>query len=380
MTKKIITFLDENKPETPCVVIDLDIIKKNYQKLKWYLPEANIFYAVKANPGKPVVQTLAEEGSNFDIASIGELDLVLSLGVDPSKISYGNTIKKEKDIAYAYQKGVRLFAVDSENELMKVARSAPGSNIFCRLLWESSGADWPLSRKFGCDYEMVADILIKAKEVGVVPYGVSFHVGSQQKSIQEWDLAISKVAEVFRAVYREAEIELKMINLGGGLPGHLYNSVVPDFESYIKTIRDSLNENFNDDWPIIIMEPGRSVSADAGIIQTEIVLISQKYVDNEFQARWIFLDCGKFNGLIESMDEAIKYKFLTKKDSHEMGPVIIAGPTCDSCDIIAERYGIQLPIDLEIGDKILIPGTGSYSSSYCSINFNGFPPLKEYFI
>jgi len=179
---------------------------------------------------------LAELGSNFDVASVPELDLVLSYGVKPEKISFGNTIKKEKDIKNAYDKGIRLFVYDSEAELEKIARVAPDAKVFCRILWLGEGAEWPLSRKFGCDPDMAVDLIIKSKELGLEPYGISFHPGSQQKDLNQWDLAITKVAEIFRQVNREADIELKMINMGGGFPAPGYRSPVQSLEAYYPCI------------------------------------------------------------------------------------------------------------------------------------------------
>lgn len=380
MTDKIRKFIKENNPETPCVIVDLDVIRHNYHKMKYYMEYADVFYAVKANPGEPVIEALEEVGSSFDVASIQELDLVLGFGVKPDKISFGNTVKKEKHIQYAFDKGVRLFVFDSEAELEKLARSAPGSKVFCRILWLGEGAEWPLSRKFGCDPDMAVDLIIKAKELGLEPYGISFHPGSQQKDLQQWDLAITKVAEIFRQVSREADIELKMINMGGGFPAQGYRTPVQSLEAYADTIRDSLNSNFNDEWPRIICEPGRSMVGNAGIIRTEVVLISKK-LDSEFEPRWVYLDIGKFGGLVETFEEAITYRFKTPRNENEsVGPVILAGPTCDSLDILYEKTEYHMPLDLQIGDIIEIQSTGAYCTSYASTNFNGFPPPRIYFI
>jgi len=322
---------------------------------------------------------LAELGSNFDVASVPELDLVLSYGVKPEKISFGNTIKKEKDIKNAYDKGIRLFVYDSEAELEKIARVAPDAKVFCRILWLGEGAEWPLSRKFGCDPDMAVDLIIKSKELGLEPYGISFHPGSQQKDLNQWDLAITKVAEIFRQVNREADIELKMINMGGGFPAPGYRSPVQSLEAYADTIRASLNENFGEEWPRIICEPGRSMVGDAGIVRTEIILISKK-IDSEFEPRWIYLDIGKFSGMAETFEEAITYRFKTPHDGEDCGPVILAGPTCDSLDILYEKTEYTLPLSLKIGDTLEIQSAGAYTTSYASCGFNGFPPPKVYFI
>ncbi|HYF10311.1 MAG TPA: type III PLP-dependent enzyme, partial [Candidatus Paceibacterota bacterium] len=177
---KVAEFIKEQEPQTPFLVVDLDVIASNYASLRTHLPKAEVFYAVKANPAPEVVRLLTELGSSFDVASPAEIDLVLGSGAKPERISFGNTIKKERDIAYAHARGVRLFAFDSEAELEKIARVAPKSQVFCRILTSNEGADWPLSRKFGCEIGMARDLLIKARDLGLEPHGVSFHVGSQQ--------------------------------------------------------------------------------------------------------------------------------------------------------------------------------------------------------
>src|SRR5215475_6778720 len=180
MTERISRFLAENRPETPCLVVDLDVIAEAYDLMRWYLPLARIYYAVKANPAPQIVAMLQRKGANFDVASPGEIELCLASGITADRLSFGNTIKKEKDIAFAYRAGLRLFAFDSAHELEKLARVAPGAGVFCRILVACEGAEWPLSRKFGCAPEMAFDLLCKARDLGLDPYGVSFHVGSQQ--------------------------------------------------------------------------------------------------------------------------------------------------------------------------------------------------------
>src|SRR5215831_17124336 len=194
MTERISRFLAENSPETPCLVVDLDVIAEAYETLRWYLPLARIYYAVKANPAAQIVAMLDGKGASFDVASRGEIELCLANGVAPERLSFGNTIKKEKDIAFAYQSGLRLFAFDSAHELDKLARAAPGARVFCRILVACEGAEWPLSRKFGCAPEMAVDLLRSARELGLDPYGVSFHVGSQQTDTGQWDGAVGTAA------------------------------------------------------------------------------------------------------------------------------------------------------------------------------------------
>ncbi|HXM85483.1 MAG TPA: type III PLP-dependent enzyme [Stellaceae bacterium] len=376
VNKKIAKFLAEQKPETPCLIIDLDIVTQAYKLLRRYLPLARVFYAVKANPAPEVVGALKDLGSSFDVASRNEIDLCLGRGIAADNISYGNTIKKERDIAYAYEKGVRLFAFDSLPELEKLSRVAPGARVFCRILVECTGADWPLSRKFGCAPEMAVELLRQARGMGLDPYGVSFHVGSQQTDLTQWDSAIGRAAKMFSAL-AETDINLRMINVGGGFPAK-YRGDVPAVVSYANAVMTAMTAHFGNNLPDMIIEPGRSIVGDAGVIQSEVVLISKKSANDP--KRWVYLDVGKFGGLAETMDEAIKYRIKTPADGGPRGPVVIAGPTCDSADILYERTVYRLPLELKVGDRVEILSTGAYTSSYSAVNFNGFTPLKTYCI
>ncbi len=376
VNKKIAKFLAEQKPETPCLIVDLDIVTQAYKLLRRYLPLARVFYAVKANPAPEVVGALKDLGSSFDVASRNEIDLCLGRGVAPDNVSFGNTIKKERDIAYAYEKGVRLFAFDSQAELEKLSRAAPGARVFCRILVECTGADWPLSRKFGCAPEMAVELLRQARDMGLDPYGVSFHVGSQQTDLSQWDSAIGRAAKMFSAL-AETDINLRMVNVGGGFPAK-YRGDVPAVVNYANAVMGAMTAHFGNNLPEMIIEPGRSIVGDAGVIQSEVVLISRKSANDP--KRWVYLDVGKFGGLAETMDEAIKYRIKTPADGGPRGPVVIAGPTCDSADILYERTVYRLPLDLKVGDKVEILSTGAYTSSYSTVNFNGFAPLKTYCI
>ncbi|BCD86766.1 ornithine decarboxylase [Pseudomonas solani] len=368
-------FADQH--ETPFVVIDKQTIADAYDQLVGCFPFAKIYYAVKANPATEITELLRDKGSNFDIASIYELDKVMKTGVGPERISYGNTIKKARDIRYFYEKGVRLFATDSEADLRNIAKAAPGSKIYVRILTEgSTSADWPLSRKFGCNPDMALDLLILAKQLGLEPYGLSFHVGSQQRDIDVWDAAIAKVKVIFERLKEEDGITLKMINMGGGFPAN-YIQRTNALETYAEEITRFLKEDFGDELPEIILEPGRSLIANAGILVSEVVLVARK--SRTAVERWVYTDVGKFSGLIETMDESIKFPIWTEKKG-EMEEVVIAGPTCDSADIMYENYKYGLPLNLASGDRLYWLSTGAYTTSYSAVEFNGFPPLKAFYL
>jgi len=373
--QKMKAFADEK--ETPFVVIDTATIDKAYDDLRVGFEFAKVYYAVKANPAVEIIDLLKDKGSSFDIASIYELDKVMSRGVGPERISYGNTIKKARDIRYFYEKGVRLFATDSEADLRNIAKAAPGSKVYVRILTEgSTTADWPLSRKFGCQTDMAMDLLILARQLGLVPYGISFHVGSQQRDISVWDAAIAKVKVIFERLKEEDGIELKMINMGGGFPAN-YITRTNSLETYAEEIIRFLKEDFGDELPEIILEPGRSLIANAGVLVSEVVLVARK--SRTAVERWVYTDVGMFSGLIETMGEAIKFPIWTEKKG-EVEEVVIAGPTCDSADIMYENYKYGLPLNLAIGDRLYWISTGAYTTSYSAVEFNGFPPLKAYYI
>jgi len=375
-TERIRNFLAEINPAGPCLVVDLDVIRENFHSYRRVLPDTEIYYAVKANPEPRILSLLSDLGSAFDCASVQEIEMALAAGATPDRISYGNTIKKERDIARAYQLGVQLFAVDALAEVDKIARAAPGVRVFCRILCDSEGAEWPLSRKFGCEPKTAAAILEHARNVGLKPWGISFHVGSQQTNPGAWNAALLESSRIFSEL-RERGIDLHMVNLGGGFPTR-YLRDVPSDESYGTAIIDALHRHFGNQIPETIIEPGRGMVASAGTIKAEVVLVSRKC--NEESIRWVYLDIGKFSGLAETIDEAIRYPIRTPHDGEALAPCIIAGPTCDSADILYEKTPYELPLSLRDGDEVFIEGTGAYTTTYSSVGFNGFPPLQTFVI
>jgi len=376
MTARIREFLKRRADEGPCLVLDLDVVRDNYSSFARALPDTKVFYAVKANPAPEVLKLLTELGSCFDVASVTETQAVLAVGCPAERISYGNTIKKESEIAAAFRLGVNLFAVDCEAEVEKVARAAPGSRVICRIHCDGTGSEWPLSRKFGCEPEFAADILELAHRRGLVAHGISFHVGSQQHNVEAWDRALASTAAIFRAC-AERGISLAMVNLGGGFPAK-YVRKTPRLESYGKAIFRALRRHFGNALPETIIEPGRGLVGNAGMIEAEVVLIAKRSPEDE--VRWVYLDIGKFHGLAETIDESIRYPIRTTKDRDEMAPCVVAGPTCDSVDVLYEKNPYPLPVSLAIGDKVLIEAAGAYTATYSSVGFNGYPPLRQYVI
>ena len=376
MTPKVARYLADFQPATPCLVLDVDRVAENFGRLRQAMPLARIYYAVKANPAAPILDRLVGLGSYFDAASFQEISMCLASGAAPDAISYGNTIKRERDIAAAYAAGVRMFAFDSEMELEKLARAAPGARVYCRILVGNDGAEWPLSRKFGCEVEMARALMLRATEMGLDAFGLSFHVGSQQTKTAAYEAAIAKVAMLFTDL-SEAGVKVRMVNLGGGYPVR-YRAEVPEIDDFGSAIMGAMVEHFGNAIPEIVIEPGRFLVADAGVVSSEVVLVSRK-AEND-PVRWVYLDIGRFGGLAETEGESIKYALQTRHDGGAEGPVTIAGPTCDSTDTLYEASNYRLPMALTAGDRVELLATGAYVTTYASQKFNGFEPLGEHYI
>jgi ornithine decarboxylase len=376
MTPKVSRFIAERQPATPCLVLDLDRVESNFRAIQHALPLAHIYYAVKANPARPVLERLVKLASRFDAASFEEVAACLAVGARPEAISFGNTIKKATAIRRAHAAGVSLFAFDSAEELEKLAQNAPGARVYCRILVGNEGADWPLSRKFGTSVECARELMLRAGDLGLDPYGLSFHVGSQQTTTGAYELAIGKVAMLFTDL-TEAGVNLRMMNLGGGFPTR-YRDAVPDIDRFGDAIMSAMTDHFGNALPEILIEPGRSIVGDAGVVSSEVVLVSRRAKNDP--VRWVYLDIGRFGGLAETEGEAIKYRITTPHDGTKLGPVAIAGPSCDGADIMYEKSNYRLPLALRTGDRVELQSTGAYVTTYASQGFNGFEPLAEHYI
>jgi len=372
LNARLAGYLAGARFERPTLVMDLDAVAERYRVLDAALMPARIHYAVKANPAPELLARLAAEGSNFDVASRGEIEQCLALGIPAERLSFGNTIKRRSDIAFAYAAGVRLFAFDSEAELDKLADAAPGADVYCRVLVDGGGAEWPLGRKFGCADALAETLLQRARDMGFGQLGISFHVGSQQTDTEAWARCFARVrALIGRLSLRGVKIGL--INLGGGFPAAVTRDRQFDPAGYARAVSAHAEAYFGDLGVRLIAEPGRGLVADAGCIQAEVLLVSDKG-DGEGR-RWVYLDIGMFSGLAETMGEAIRYALETPDNGGATGPVVIAGPSCDSADVLYDKADYRLPLSLGEGDRIRILGTGAYTSTYASVGFNGFPPL-----
>jgi ornithine decarboxylase len=356
--------------DRPTLLIDPSCVALQYRALKAGLGHADIHYAVKANPTREVISTLVSLGSHFDAASRGEIELCLSLGAHPEHISFGNTVKRASDIAFAHGAGIDLFAADAEAELDKIAAHAPGAQVYIRLIVETSEADWPLSRKFGCDRDMALALLDHARMIGLRPVGFSFHVGSQTRKSSMWGVTLDVMAGIWHAAVGAGH-DLSVLNIGGGFPA-FYGEAIEAPTAYATGVMAQVSARFGH-VARVMAEPGRGLVAEAGLIVAECLLVSHKSARD--MHRWVYLDIGRFSGLAETEGEAIRYEFVTPRDGDAVGPCIMAGPSCDSADVLYEKRPVMLPMSLQAGDRVLIRNTGAYTSAYSSVGFNGFPPL-----
>jgi ornithine decarboxylase len=373
---RIRSYLDRAKPGSPCLVIDTQTIRERYLALRTALRGALLYYAVKANSTPEVLSTLAELGANFDVASRQEIELILRANVPAGRISYGNTIKKRADIGYAYSVGVRSFTSDSVSDIETIADIAPGSSVFCRLLPTGLSPPTAVGRKFGCSPEMATNLLIHAAALGLRPGGLSFHIGSQQLDPNAWDAGIGLAAGITKALAVRG-IALPTLNIGGGLPG-CYTQPTPPLTDYAGAITSSLRRHFGSSPPRLMVEPGRFIVADAGLLRVQVILVSRKSADDRY--RWVYVDVGRYGGLAETENEYITYRIASPDRGGECGPVILAGPTCDADDVIYHRNVYWLPLDLHAGDHLDILSAGAYTASYSAVAFNGFPPLPTHCI
>lgn len=370
MTPKIRAFL-ETRPQTPCVVLDLDAAEAAWRGLARAFPEALIHYAVKANPAPALLARLAALGSGFDAASWPEIEACLAAGAEPARISFGNTVKTVEAVARAHAAGVGLYAVDSEAELRKVARTAPGRSVYVRVAVANSGAAWPLAGKFGTTPEEAGRLLRLAATLGLQAEGISFHVGSQQTDPSAYAAAIDRVARVFTSLRAEG-LPMSLLNLGGGFPIDLGRGV-PAPEAFAAAVFAACRRHFGNDWPRLMIEPGRAIVGPAGVFAASVVLADRREPGGP---RWIYLDAGRFQGLAETEGEAIAYAIETSRDGDgsPLAETALAGPTCDGVDVLYRPGRYRLPETLTEGDRVVLRGAGAYTWTYAAFGFNGFAP------
>jgi ornithine decarboxylase len=366
---KVLRYLDKEKIETPFLLIDSDKVREKTSMIGRYIKNSKVFYAVKANPDGDILNFLNNLKMGFEISSEGELEILSSLGVEPERIISSNPIKSLKFLKMAATYGIKYFAFDSAEEVDKLSQFVPHCNVYVRLSVPNEGSEWPLSKKFGVELDQAATLLTYAKDRGLNPVGITFHVGSQCTNIYNWNIAIDK-AKVLWDIAESNRITLNFLNIGGGYPIKYTKNVV-SIETIEKNVNSLIYERFPKGIEIHI-EPGRAVVGDAGILVTSVIGKARRSDED-----WIYIDVGVFNGLMESVG-GIKYSYVVESYKHARHKKrwTIAGPTCDSFDVIDNNVTLPEP---NVGNLILILSSGAYTVSYAS-EFNGFSIPKTILI
>lgn len=363
------------------IIFDLTGIEDRYATLVRELPGISVRFAMKACPVDEVLATLANKGAGFDAASPEEIAQAIRTGVPLDTIHYGNTIKSDRNIIDAHRLGIRDFATDSLQDVAAVAEHAPGARVFCRLATSGDGALWGLSKKFGCSGADALLVMEEARSLGLTPAGLSVHVGSQQMTAEAWQSAFETLADVLTELNRRG-IRLDHINLGGGLPALGYRDkrgmpLDPPMDKIFAVLREGMEHlRAVSESPLdFVMEPGRYLVADHGAIRAHVSrMSSREQLDGERQ-NWLYLSCGKFNGLYEMDELQYRLEFPAHGEA-EYVPAVVAGPTCDSDDAFAFTDAlVHVPGAAASGDAVWILSCGAYVTSYTTQGFNGFRPL-----
>jgi ornithine decarboxylase len=360
---------------TPFLAGDLRMVADRFQRFARALPRVRAHYAVKCNSAPEILRTALAQGAGFEVASIGELRMLQAVGVDPADVLYSNTVKPASHIAQAAEAGLWRFAADSEGELHKIARVAPGSAVYIRIRVDDSGSIFPLSRKFGAEAHHARALLQEAKRLGLQPYGLTFHVGSQCAATSAWRQAIASAGRIMRNLQQDG-IRLEMLDLGGGFPAR-YGDAVPAIEQIGNVIESALDELLPYEPLLIVAEPGRHMVAETAVMVASVLGREERAGEE-----WLYLDVGAYNGLMETQQTVGQWRFplWSSRADHgvvEQVPYTVTGPSCDSSDTMF--YGAPLPVTMSEGDRVYIASAGAYTLSYAS-SFNGFPPPVTYFI
>ncbi|MDP9376212.1 MAG: type III PLP-dependent enzyme [Actinomycetota bacterium] len=368
-------FLATLEHPTPYLMCDLATIRDRYARVSTAMPGIDCHYALKCNDSPEVITALAEVGSGFEVASFGELELLQRHGVAPADVLYSNPVKPASHIAAAHEAGLWRFAFDSEGELHKIATHAPGAAVYVRLRVDDSTSVFPLSRKFGAEAHEARALLQLAKSLGLRPYGVTFHVGSQCTSPNAWRQAIAATGRLLTRLADDG-IELEMINLSGGFPARYVESV-PSLDLIGGTVMAALDELLPYIPEHLVAEPGRYLAAESAVLVASVLGREVRAGEN-----WLYLDVGAYHGLMETQQSMNPWRFplwSSRPDhisaAHE--PFTVTGPTCDSSDTMF--FGASLPTTIDVDDQLYIGSAGAYTLSYAT-NFNGFPPPTPRFI
>jgi ornithine decarboxylase len=347
---------------TPTLFLSRSRIRESYRALRYALPGVEHFYAVKSNAEPKLISILAEEGASFDVCTNGEIDIVRECGISSGKCLHTHPIKRESDIRYALDFGIDLFVVDNESELEKIVPFRDKAKILVRMSIQNPGCLVNLSQKFGVVPTQTFALIAKAHSMGITVKGISFHVGSQNEN----QLKYIEALEYCRDICRKAAISgiiLEIIDIGGGFPINYLTNVAP-IQQFCQPINEYLDRYFSN--YRIIAEPGRFISGPSMSLVARVMGKSKRS-----GVWWYYLDEGLYGSFSGKMFDHAHYPMFTSRTGHTHNSVI-AGPTCDSIDVLYEN--IALP-ELQIGDILLFESMGSYTTASAS-NFNGFPKAE----
>ncbi len=371
--QKWIRELRSIKFDTPFMLVDTEKIQKNIRLLKSLLPEVDIFYAIKSNSDTKILEITHDLISGYDIASLGEMNILKNMGVGPDKMRFSNPVKIPKHIKQAYEYGVRDFAFDSLDEVKKLAKYAPGANAYLRIRVSDYGSKFPLSGKFGVDPLHAVAYVDVAVEAGLNVNGLAFHVGSQSENPQVWASAFETCGQLIERLARVG-VNIEFVNMGGGLPA-VYTEKIVSLKQSTNIIKKAIHRHIPEHVRILA-EPGRFISADSAVIAATVIAR-----EHRGSSEWLFLDMGVFQGLMEPLEiSSWRYPVFTNYgDKAEVfsKQFVLTGPTCDAYDTIGLDY--NLPSNISIGDRIYIGAAGAYTLVY-KTKFNGFEPPKCYYI
>ena len=349
---------------SPLLVLDCDVLRDRYRALKAALPGVELFYAIKSLPARPVLQALKAEGASFDIATTGEIQLMQSVGADPARTIHTHPIKRHQDIRDALEFGCNTFVVDNIDELHKFKEYTGKARILLRVSFRAKQVNSDLSRKFGCSTRNIGMMLAEASRLGIEIVGLSFHVGSQAMDSDAHVDAVRECREYFGNTEMAGTENLRILDIGGGFPAD-YSGEGIDLTEYCRPIMQALA-----DYPEntrIIAEPGRVLSAPS--IRSVSTIVGRA---ERIDATWYYLDDGVYGSYSGQIFDHALYPLTVFSDSKETASAVLAGPTCDSIDVVME--GGELP-HLEIGDLVVGSVMGAYTLATAS-EFNSLPIPK----
>ena len=353
---------------TPLFVVSKRLLIEQVEKFRALLPRVTPYYAVKANSHPDIIKTFVKLGMGFDVASRYEMELVLKHGAKPGRVVYANPIKIPETMRYAMSQGIDLTVFDSEYELYKIAQHSPGARVLVRIKVPNIGSVVELSLKFGAEPTDAIPLLIKAHKLGLKPAGVAFHAGSQCTHIENYIEAFEMTNIIMRDA-RLKQIPISIVDIGGGMPIRHFDDDEDLFTKFAPSLSKEIDRLF-DDSVQVIAEPGRAMAGPACTLITRVV--GKSIRENK---PWYYLDDGIYGALSGILYDFCKYEYkVFKRGLTHIST--IAGPTCDSHDIIARS--VELPI-LDINDVVYVENVGAYSIASTTW-FNGIPPAKTIFV